>query len=358
VARLDDPRDPDRAIWLGLALLDARPRQRAGERVRTAMDEVEVPLLDGHQAVALAAGPTRLRVARDLTAAVDLQAGVQDPVSGERLAWLPAPLSLTVPAASLPTATLRAVDRQSFELDLVHPGDGALHFDPDLFRLDDLDLGPASSLAWTDAAGSSDVLDWPVAARDLVDACHPWEHLAAAGPGTATIRFRGSLPADGEVLEGTLVDGRHATLDVVIEAPAEPEVQLWSLEDDGERGRLQLSPELITNYPNPFRARTQISYRIPATAGEAFLWDEDTDPPFDPQQRLPFAGGGASVTVTVYDLEGREIVTLFTGFQGVGSYQVGWDGKDEIGRTMASGAYFCKLQIENWSVTKRLVFVR
>ena len=98
--------------------------------------------------------------------------------------------------------------------------------------------------------------------------------------------------------------------------------------------------------------------QVPATAGEAFLWEGDGEPPFDARQRLPFAGGGATVSVVVYDLEGREIATLFTGILGVGRYQARWDGMDHAGRIMASGAYFCKLQIENWSVTKRLIFIR
>ena len=49
---------------------------------------------------------------------------------------------------------------------------------------------------------------------------------------------------------------------------------------------------------------------------------------------------------------------LFAGSVGVGIYEAQWNGRDRQGRTVASGAYFCKLQIEQWTTAKRLIFVR
>ena len=81
-------------------------------------------------------------------------------------------------------------------------------------------------------------------------------------------------------------------------------------------------------------------------------------PRIDPQQRMPYADGAASVQVSIYSLEGRDIVTLYAGLSGVGTYETQWDGRDREGRLLASGTYFCRLQVEQWSVTRRVIFIR
>ena len=364
-----DPRQSDRTLWLGVALLDAQPRRHSFERVRATATTLTVPLIAENrsalaesQVLAVAAGPTRLRVMHDLAAASRLRHGVEDPVSWQRVGWLPAPLTPVTPE-NLPAATLRPSESGGFALFFEYGPDQFLRFDPDLFRLDGQPVGEATALVWAPLGEQVVELTWPPDDRDIVDACHPYDQLAVEGAGSLEIRFDATLPAPGLELEGTLVDGRRTELSVVraIGAPAgfasdfdDPNEPL----EEASEPILQLSPQLLSNYPNPFRSHTRISYRIPASMGDAFTWDGVGEPPFDSQQRMPYAGGGASISVKIYSIEGREIAVLFTGILGSGTYQAQWDGKDRTGRIMASGAYFCKLQIENWTVTKRLIFVR
>jgi hypothetical protein len=357
VARIPAPGDPERWIWLGVALLDGQPRRLVTERVRATGPELSVPVLGSSQAIALAAGPTRLRVVRDLAAAVDIRDGVVDPVSGERMPWVPAALPPTPRAASLPSATLRPAPAGGFDLELAYADTPRLLFDPDLVRLDGEALTGASELRWSSRDGAASSLAWP-AASGLTDACHPYDQLDPAAPGSLVIHFAAPGPVDGRDLEGVLEDGRTVTLPVTVLAPAIATARAPEQGPDPGDERLELSPGLLTNSPNPFRNSTRVSFRVPTTAGEAFAWEGEDEPPFDPRQRLPFAGGVAGVTVTVYDLEGRVIARLADGNFGQGEYQASWDGTDQLGRTVASGAYFCKLQIEKWSVTKRLVFIR
>ena len=352
-----NPHRPDQSLWLGAALLDTRPRRRSTERVRATATTLTVPLFTGTQTLALAAGSTRLRVMHDLAAADRLRDGVEDPVSRQRVAWLPAPVT-QVTAVNLPSATLRPGQRGGFDLLLEYGPEQSLHFDPDLFRLAGQPLGEADLLVWAPPGRQAVELPWPPGAHDLVDACHPYDQLAVTGAGNLEIHFDAPPPPADTTLAGILVDGRRAELAMVFAVAAPALTSQTELLDEPDDTRLQLSPALLSNYPNPFRSSTRISYRIPTSMGEAFQWDEESEPPFDPRQRMPYADGGASTSVTVYSLEGREIAVLFTGVLGGGAYQVQWDGRDRSGRTMASGAYFCKLQIENWSVTKRLIFVR
>jgi hypothetical protein len=347
--------------WVTLLILDASPRRRAGERVHASAHRLDIPLLDHRQTVVLTVGPTRAGVVRATETAQALHRGATDPVTGRRVPWVAPPLPARVPADRLPVATLQIRDDGGFELILDHTAATDAALDPDLFVIGDRTLGAPDRLAWTDAAGDMTELAWPLPDSVDADLCHPWRHLGVSGVGAVTMHFTGEAPVAADdadpTLVATMLDGRHAMLPLTVIAVSPREFSnTGDLQNDAVT-RLQLSGNLLGNYPNPFRSTTQVSFKIPETAGEAFLWERDDAPPFDPEMRLPFAAA-ASVDVSVYSLEGREVARLFSGIAAAGEYSASWDGRDQMGRTVASGAYFCKLQIENWSVTKRLIFIR
>lgn len=359
VARIEGVRPHGGEIWLGAVLLDLEPRHRAGMRVRVDDDVLVVPLMDAYQAVAFVAGPTRLRVVQDLQSAISLQDGVVDPLTGQRVRWLPPVVQTELPTDLLPKATLQpaGADRSILVFDVAP--EQYRRWDPDLFQLDDQPLGPAVELIWRDSAGHhSRRLSWPGPGGGRDDACQPYEALGVSGAGTLEIVLGRPAPDRGNRLTAVLVDGRQATLPVVLELEPAPLPAGNALVDTEPGRRPQLSPALLTGSPNPFHTVTRISFQIPATIGEAFLNEEGQDLQFDPQQRMPYADGMASVQVTIYGLEGREIATLFTGAAAIGTYETQWDGRDREGRPLASGTYFCKLQIDQWSVTRRLIFIR
>ncbi len=73
---------------------------------------------------------------------------------------------------------------------------------------------------------------------------------------------------------------------------------------------------------------------------------------------IPYQSHTPIVSLKVYTVAGHEVVTLFDGICAIGTYETTWSGNDRGGRPVAVGTYFCKLQIENWSVTKRVVLLR
>ena len=169
--------------------------------------------------------------------------------------------------------------------------------------------------------------------------------------------FYGAGEPSGTALSAVHVDGRRVELPATRTAVSDSIPTPAAALAPGESSQgPRLSPRLLSNYPNPFRTTTRVTFKVPATAEEAFVWDDATT--IDPQMRLPYVGGSANVSVTVYGLEGREVASLFAGSVGVGIYEAQWNGRDRQGRTVASGAYFCKLQIEQWTTAKRLIFVR
>jgi hypothetical protein len=95
---------------------------------------------------------------------------------------------------------------------------------------------------------------------------------------------------------------------------------------------------LHQNYPNPFNPTTAISYHLPAEA--------------------PAKAGVSAISVValrVYDVLGREIATLVKGEQKPGYYVVQWNGLDDLGKRVASGVYFYRMQTENFSAVRKMI---
>ncbi len=83
---------------------------------------------------------------------------------------------------------------------------------------------------------------------------------------------------------------------------------------------------LHQNWPNPFNPETTISYYLPKQG---------------------------QVNLSVYDMNGRELVELVNGIQSMGEYKVRFDASD-----LATGVYFYKLRSGSFSEIRKMVLVR
>lgn len=93
-----------------------------------------------------------------------------------------------------------------------------------------------------------------------------------------------------------------------------------------EPGRIPTSFELQQNYPNPFNPSTVIRYSIP-TAG--------------------------NVTLKIYDLLGRELRSLVSGYQQRGAYEVVFNADG-----LPSGTYFYEIRSGNFADVKKMILIR
>jgi hypothetical protein len=66
----------------------------------------------------------------------------------------------------------------------------------------------------------------------------------------------------------------------------------------------------------------------------------------------------ARVLVEVYDVSGRLTARLFDGSLPAGVNEVVWNGEDVTGAGAATGIYFCRVQVGEWSEVRKLVLVR
>ena len=90
---------------------------------------------------------------------------------------------------------------------------------------------------------------------------------------------------------------------------------------------------LLPNYPNPFNPETWIPYQLA----------QPTD-----------------VTISIYAIDGTVMRTLDLGHKPPGVYQdktlaAYWDGKNEVGESVASGMYFYTLKVGNFKSTRKML---
>ena len=90
---------------------------------------------------------------------------------------------------------------------------------------------------------------------------------------------------------------------------------------------------LEQNYPNPFNPSTTISFKIPDVSS---LNSTETH-----------------VTLKVFDILGKEIVTLVDGYKSHGEYKINFDAS-----FLPSSTYFCRLQAGSFKETKKLILLK
>lgn len=93
--------------------------------------------------------------------------------------------------------------------------------------------------------------------------------------------------------------------------------------------------------------------------GRTALWGAVPNP-FNPQTTIGFdLARKTKVNLFVYDLSGRLVDVILDGVtMGRGRNEVVWQGRDMVGRAVAAGTYFCRLDADNYSETKRMMLVK
>ena len=95
--------------------------------------------------------------------------------------------------------------------------------------------------------------------------------------------------------------------------------------------KLPETTEMKNAYPNPFNPQTYIAYNL----------SEDTH-----------------VTITVFDMLGRQVKTLFIGHQFAGSYHVYWNATDETGNKAPSGGYIIQMKTEKTRQVQKVMLMK
>jgi flagellar hook assembly protein FlgD len=74
---------------------------------------------------------------------------------------------------------------------------------------------------------------------------------------------------------------------------------------------------------------------------------------------LSFSTGVPGIArLDVYDLAGRHVRALREGFAGPGEQRVVWDGRDDAGRSVATGVYFVRARGQGLDARARVLRLR
>jgi hypothetical protein len=85
------------------------------------------------------------------------------------------------------------------------------------------------------------------------------------------------------------------------------------------------------NYPNPFNAKTIISFALPQES---------------------------RVTLDIYNILGQKVKTLVDGAMPAGYHKLEWDGSDHNGLGVSSGVYLYKLKADNFTRVNRMTLLK
>jgi len=88
---------------------------------------------------------------------------------------------------------------------------------------------------------------------------------------------------------------------------------------------------LYPNFPNPFNPSTMINYQLPMVS---------------------------DVELSVYNLLGQKIKTLVSERQEAGTYQVKWDGRSDMGKSVSNGIYYAVLSNQDLVKTINMILIK
>jgi hypothetical protein len=88
---------------------------------------------------------------------------------------------------------------------------------------------------------------------------------------------------------------------------------------------------LYPNYPNPFNSGTVLRFDLDVRS---------------------------EVSLSVYNLRGQQVAVLVSGARAAGRYSIEWDGRDDAGRSLASGVYLYRLEAAGKVEMRKLMLLR
>jgi len=103
-------------------------------------------------------------------------------------------------------------------------------------------------------------------------------------------------------------------------------IRLDSLVGIANNQEIPTTFKLYTNYPNPFNPVTTIKYDLPRSA---------------------------NITISIYDILGKELTKLVNGYTQAGSYEVIWDATN-----YASGTYFYRFESDAYKDVKKMSLIK
>ena len=88
---------------------------------------------------------------------------------------------------------------------------------------------------------------------------------------------------------------------------------------------------VFQNFPNPFNPSTTIEYSV---------------------------AKDRRVEIAVFNVRGEKVATVTNEMKPPGRYKAVWNGRDDRGREVSSGVYFYRLEVGDYSSTKKMLMLK
>jgi D-alanyl-D-alanine carboxypeptidase len=121
----------------------------------------------------------------------------------------------------------------------------------------------------------------------------------------------------------------------------------------------QYSMLLIMDFIKTLRDYIPTSITTVSSKPSSFILNQNWPNPFNPSTNISFSLQKADVVkLTIYNILGEQISTLVNGEQSAGKHTYIWNGKNDVGSTVATGAYIYHLKVGQLSESKQMVLIR
>ena len=146
---------------------------------------------------------------------------------------------------------------------------------------------------------------------------------------------------------GELVPGEPGqSIDAIVGFGQDGVGELYIIDRQGSQGEIyKIVPNAPVSVPEPVPPRLNLGPNYPN--------------PFNPATTIPFAlEAEAFVRLEVFAADGRLIRTLVSERLRSGKHRAVWDGRDDAGQAVASGAYFYRLTADSGEQVGRMVMLK
>jgi len=108
-------------------------------------------------------------------------------------------------------------------------------------------------------------------------------------------------------------------------------VNTGTAEIDSDESLIPKEFALYDNYPNPFNPTTQIAVDLPEAA---------------------------ATEITVWNIMGQKVATLYSGDLNAGHHSLNFNGRDSNGKQLTSGMYLYRVTAGKYNATKKMTLMK
>ena len=116
---------------------------------------------------------------------------------------------------------------------------------------------------------------------------------------------------------------------------------------------------IVTRIPSVPHVPTAVAAVFSADQPAAFVLTQNVPNPFNSTTALRFAlPQAADIELAIYNLTGQKVARLARGWHAAGHYTVHWDGRNDAGVRLATGAYIYRLRAGEQVQVRKLLLLR